>query len=331
MFERLVSELGIHRAKLPARLTQPEAIRPHERAAQGAAAGGRTQTPPVSASDRDVRRRYLAHLAVLALIRARRRLKDPFTDAYVLSYPKCGRTWLRLMLGRALQRHFQLSDVPLLEVEQFNRHCRAIPRLQFTHDDDPCIRHYARLQQDKKRYQGKRIIFLAREPKDAAVSMYFQFLKRDRIINRGMADFLFGERGGIKSIVEFYNIWGQQLENGADVLLVRYEDMHLDAARELRRIVDFIGLEAIQDETLAEAARYASFDRMQHMEREDVLHSFRMTPGDPRDPESYKIRKGRVGGHADYLRPAEIEAADAWIASHLSPVFGYQRTHDRAA
>lgn len=325
MFQRLVSELGIHRAKLPARLTQPASIGPLERAAV------RTQPAPVSASTGDMRRRYLVHLMGLALIRARRRLQYPFTDAYVLSYPKCGRTWLRLMLGRALQRHFQLSDVPLLEVEQASRHCRDIPRLQFTHDDDPCIRHYGHLKRDKKRYHDKPIVFLAREPKDAAVSMYFQFLKRDRIINPGMLEFLFGEQGGIKSIVEFYNIWGNQIDNGANVLLVRYEDMHVDATRELRRIVAFLGLKAIPEETLAEAARYASFDRMQHMECQDVLHSFRMTPGDPCDPESYKIRKGRVGGYADYLRPAEIEAADAWIANHLAPVFGYQRTRNRAA
>lgn len=156
--------------------------------------------------------------------------------------------------------------------------------------------------------------------------MYFQFLKRDRIIDQTISQFMLGERGGIKNIVQFYNIWANQINDGMNILLVRYEDIHVDAMRELRRIVDFIGLQEIPDETLAEAVTYSSFERMQRMERGDVLHSFRMTPGDPRDPESYKIRKGLVGGHADYLQPAEIDAADTWIANNLSSIFGYHRT-----
>jgi hypothetical protein len=27
-------------------------------------------------------------------------------DVYLVSYPKCGRTWLRLMIGRAIAGHF---------------------------------------------------------------------------------------------------------------------------------------------------------------------------------------------------------------------------------
>jgi len=325
VIQRLVSELGIHRAKLPGRLAQPASVRLNERTARAAAAPATGVTRPArpAAGAADARRRYLVHVAVLALIRAKRRLQDLSTDAYVLSYPKCGRTWLRLMLGRVLQRHFELAEVPLLEVERFGRYCGDIPRLQFTHDNDPCIRHHSRLQENKGRYRHKPVVLLVREPKDTAVSMYFQFLKRDRIIDRTLSQFMLGERGGIKSVVEFYNMWGRQLDNGMNILLVRYEDMYADTLTELRRVVDFIGLQAIPDETLAEAVAYASFDRMQYMERADVLHSFRMTPGDPTDPESYKIRKGRVGGHTDYLEPADIAAADRWITDHLAPVFGY--------
>ena len=32
------------------------------------------------------------------------------SDVYLISYPKCGRTWLRVMIGKAVMLHFNLPD-----------------------------------------------------------------------------------------------------------------------------------------------------------------------------------------------------------------------------
>ena len=273
-----------------------------------------------------IRRRYVAHVGVLALVRAARRFKHFQTDTYVLSYPKCGRTWLRLMLGRTFREHFGIDGVELLDTKTFSRRQAEIPRIQFTHDDDPFVRRYDALQTDKRRYSEKPVILLVREPKDVAVSMYFQLLKRDRIIDCSLREFFFSDRGGLKSIVEFYNVWERNRAVPPRLLIVRYEDMHVTPTRELRRILDFLGLGFVTDDTIQSVAEFASFERMQRMEREGAVRSFRLRPGDRNDPESYKVRKGVVGGHAAYLSPEDIAAADRWLRDRLAPSYGYDGT-----
>ena len=40
---------------------------------------------------------------------------------------------------------------------------------------------------------------------------------------------------------------------------------------------------------------------MKEMERNTVFKKRILQPGDPADGESYKVRKGKVGGHREYL------------------------------
>ena len=48
------------------------------------------------------------------------------TDVYLVSFPKCGRTWLRVMIGRAFQLHFDLpADADLVELHRLAELDRA--------------------------------------------------------------------------------------------------------------------------------------------------------------------------------------------------------------
>lgn len=62
---------------------------------------------------------------------------------------------------------------------------------------------------------------------------------------------------------------------------------------------------------------------MHRMERENRFASNRLRPGDPEDLESYKTRRGKVGGYRDCLSPASIDWIDRKIESELSDSFGY--------
>ncbi len=88
--------------------------------------------------------------------------------------------------------------------------------------------------------------------------------------------------------------------------IVRYEDMHGDATKQLRRVLDFIGLPEIAENTIQEAVKYAHFENMRIMELNDIFQSKRLKPLDKNDPESYKTRLGKVGGYLNYLNQADI-------------------------
>jgi len=61
---------------------------------------------------------------------------------------------------------------------------------------------------------------------------------------------------------------------------------------------------------------------MRKLERDAAIGAYdRMKPGDRSDEESFKTRKGKVGGYREYLTADEIDAIDARIAANLSPFF----------
>lgn len=259
------------------------------------------------------------------------------TDVYLISYPKCGRTWLRLMVGRAISRHFNLpeqEDVLLL------RSRRAlppgVPRITVIHDDRPMQKAPDELETSKQRYKDKKVIFLARDPRDVVVSSYFEAQKRSRLFRRlgsdgtetgfqgTLPEFIHRRQGGFDTILRYYNIWAQNRTVPRQFLLVRYEDMRQNPVRELRRVLDFLDLAEISDETIREAVEFASFENMRRMEAEGRFKDGSLQPADRDDQESYKTRKGKVKGFIEYLNEREITYLNQKLAADLSDFFGYR-------
>ena len=51
---------------------------------------------------------------------------------------------------------------------------------------------------------------------------------------------------------------------------------------------------------------------------------------DAGDPESFKVRRGKVGGYRDYFSPQQVEELETLVNDNLSPVFGYTPISPRA-
>jgi hypothetical protein len=119
------------------------------------------------------------------------------------------------------------------------------------------------------------------------------------------------------------NMWAAQHDVPDRFLLIRYEDLTDTPERELRRLLDFLGIQNVTDAVVAEAVRYASFANMQKLEREDTLQSGRLRPVNPDDPDSFKVRKGRPGGYRDDLDLADVAFVDKLVDEKLDAFFGY--------
>jgi hypothetical protein len=246
-------------------------------------------------------------------------------DAVLVSFPKCGRTWLRMMIGRALSEHYELGDTDLLSLRKLCRLHPDIPRILVEHEDDPFWKTADQLHHTKTEYRHKKIVFLVREPKDVVVSSYFHKSKREGAYTGSLSDYIREPEGGIDTILEYYNIWEKNSEVPCGFLGVSYEEMHRDSAGVLRRVLDFLGCDAVSDEAVREAAGFSSFDRMREME-EKGQHGIRgKATADLREKEAFKVRKGRVGGHAEYLSAEDIALLDARIRARLSTSYGYAR------
>ena len=118
-----------------------------------------------------------------------------------------------------------------------------------------------------------------------------------------LPEFIHQPRGGFDTLLAYYNIWADNRQLPLDFLLVRYEDMKANPGGELRRVLDFLGLQAISQDTIDAAVAYASFENMRKMEAEGRFQSGMLKPANQTDQESYKTRKGKTRGYLEYLNP----------------------------
>lgn len=79
------------------------------------------------------------------------------TDAYVISFPKSGRTWLRLLIGKTLCEKFNLPSDIMLDTYRVTAAAGTL-RTQLTHDHSSMNEgaRYFELPTDKKNTLTKR-------------------------------------------------------------------------------------------------------------------------------------------------------------------------------
>lgn len=258
------------------------------------------------------------------------------TDVYLISYPKCGRTWLRLMMGWAISKHFSLpQNEDILFLRTNKRLVDGFPRITIIHEDRPMLKAPYELETSKVKFRDKKVVFLVRDPRDVIVSSYFEMSKRGHHFGNNpyearkaafegdLCDFIHRKIGGFDTILEYYNIWAENRSLPKGFLLVRYEDMLINPQLELQRVMTFLGLESISNQIIEQAVDFTSFENMRRMETEGRFLSGILKPADRSDDQSYKTRKGKVGGYADHLNEETIKLLNFKMTNNLSEFFGY--------
>lgn len=247
-------------------------------------------------------------------------------DHALISFPKTGRTWLRVMLCDVLREKHALPDSDAFragKIADMVAGVQGAPRIWVSHDDDPQWREERHLHHDKSAYRGHRVCFLVRDPRDVIVSLFFQKTKRRGVPLANARELLYHQVGGLRSLVAFYNIWWRARTVAGGFHLVRYEDMRRDAAGELAKVCDFLGFGALPDGAIGRAVEAASFERMRQAEQSGERSGHLFKPGDKSDVQSYKTREGKIGGYRTHFSDEDIRWMDAHIAEHLDPAFGY--------
>ena len=256
-------------------------------------------------------------------------------DIVVVSFGKSGRTWLRVMISHLFRVMYKLPENAILGFDNFHNLNRAVPKTFFTHDN--YIKDFTGDSRSKIPFYDKRVILLARDPRDVAVSQYFQWKFRVKptkvAINnyppRGtdisLFDFVMGDNGGsMQAVTNYLNLWAAEASKVEHFHLLRYEDLRTHPQEQLRALLDFMQVDAT-DAHVAAAVEYSSYENMKKMEGKQQfrLAGGRMMPRDKDNPDSYKVRRAKVGGYRDYFTDEEVAAIDARLADTLDPLFNY--------
>lgn len=254
----------------------------------------------------------------------RRRMRT--ADAAVVSVGKSGRTWLRAMISHVYHQRYSLPAEELLVFDNFHDRHAAIPRILFTgvasEERSPSGRTWA-----EEMAAVERIVLLTRDPRDVAVSFYFQLteraseqeLRRKGVMSRAalgkmtLIDFLLDPALGVPRVTRLLDGWQAMIAKHPRTMRVSYEELRADTPGAFGRVARFLDPDTCGAE-IANAVAFGEFGAMQAREQAGFFTSERLQAAGT-TPDGRKVRRGKIGGYKDYLSADEVILVDRLVAS----------------
>ena len=246
-----------------------------------------------------------------------RTIDDCFTDGYIVSFRKTGRTWVGNMLSyyfalalnkKNLLEEFWLDPVPK-KITRFSKY----PNIKLTHDT-----HNFKLDKPyiiSKRYKTKPTVLIVRNPIDTLISLHFHRIARvEKMRKSGIKvydidrntidDSVLNDRFNYKEFVKFYNTWAEKLDKD-NILLIRFEDLKHNPSMILKQILKHFGITPRND-LVEQAVLEASFDSLQQKELQ-----WRKKKNKSIKKQDFRTRKGSTGQQkkltSDTLKQIQVE------------------------
>ncbi|XP_043720847.1 cytosolic sulfotransferase 5-like [Telopea speciosissima] len=252
------------------------------------------------------------------------------TDILVATTPKSGTIWLKSLVFATMNRksttaapHSLLLNfcphdlVPCLEQRLYLKQIPddiellPIPRVLATHMPYTSLPHSVL-------DSGCRIIYLSRNPKDTFVS-YWHFVNKVRSkrlesplsLEEAFEMFCNGTIGFGPFWDHVLGYWKASLERPNCVLFLKFEELQLEPAFQLKRVAEFMGCPFSYEEEKEEAmiddiVRLCSFENLRNLE----VTRNGATASD--NKKSVFFRQGKVGDWENHLKPEMIQRLD-WI------------------
>jgi hypothetical protein len=87
--------------------------------------------------------------------------------------------------------------------------------------------------------------------------------------------------------------------------------MRLDTEKVFGELLTFLGLVPVDPSALKFSIEFSRFEYMKKMEASGEFSTEFLQARNPGDPDSYKVRRGKVGGFKDHFSPADLAFAEA--------------------
>lgn len=241
-------------------------------------------------------------------------------DAFLVSFPKSGRTWFRFILsnyfnltqslGEHVSLHSTFKILPNFALDEsrgigafaFQEKRPGLPLILVSH-----LEHNAFL------FRAKPVVFMVRDPRDVLVSAYFHATRHKHRFEGDLDTFLRSPRHGLPSLSRYLNGWAAGLRRRSN-FIVSYEGLQADPIAQSSAALRFLGC-SVDAAAVAEAVGASRFDAMRELELVEGLpdHDY-----DRKEAESLRMRRGKAGGFVDYLDAGQISYVESELTRRLT-------------
>jgi len=239
-------------------------------------------------------------------------------DVFLVSYPKSGNTWTRFLIANLVypEKHPDFANINELIPDPegiSKRHLEQLPRPRYLKSH----------QYFDPRYP--KIIHIVRDPRDVVLSEYYFDIKRRAIpddfpLDKFVSRFVSGELNHpYGTWAENTATWFYTRGQSPRLLLVTYEALQSEGARQMAKIAEFIGVPA-DPARIAFALEQSSADRMRELEKKQG-HLWSSTKQTRQDKPF--VRSAKEGGWKNELSESSVaEIESAW--GRLMREIGYE-------
>lgn len=231
-------------------------------------------------------------------------------DIFLVSYPRSGNTWVRFLLanlmkseGESIDFHNVHEYVP--EIGRNNDLIKEMPSPRIIKSHTP-----------KRNYP--RVIYLVRDGRDVYVS-YFHYRLNQLPDGYTFQKFLRREDHFPCLWSDHVKSWLYSDEKNLDLIKIYYEDLLQNTAMELKKIVDFTGINTFEAR-IKEAVNASNIDRMREIDQKKG-RKYNLT-----DTKNF-IRKGVHGDWHTYFTDSDKDYFKK-RAGELLIQLGYEDDYD---
>ena len=244
---------------------------------------------------------------------------DP-SDVWIVTFPKSGTTWTQQIVklirngGEGDDKKINES-IPWLEANSFfKKHITSLPKPRAFQSHFP----YELMPCGKPNTTPCKYVYVARNPKDVAVSFYFQFRRTQSIPgasiewNLFFRNFIYGNLVLGDYFDHVLSWWAHK--DDRNVLFLKFEDMKKDLPTAVARIAKFIECD-VTDEVITKVAEMTSFDVMKN---DDTTNYSWSSLQRANSSAPAFMRKGEVGDWKNYFTPEQSAEMDKICRERLN-------------
>ena len=256
---------------------------------------------------------------------------------WLVSYPKSGNTWLRILLTNYLSDNDMPADINNLITSGIASNRNIFEEATGLNSADISLEEIEKLRPDVYRYYSgsfdeniyikvhdantctgnnekifppeitRAVIYLVRNPLDVAVSFKFHsnssFDKTTRFICNQNASFCSGSKLFNLQLEQKLLSWNNHVkswlnDNSYKILPVRYEDLLKNTGKEFEKIIDFLDL-PVDNLIINRAVNYSNFETLKKTEKENGFSE------KPVNADAF-FRKGIENDWVNYLTEKQV-------------------------